>query len=218
MFFFCPSVDNRFLTDTPTKLFLEGKHAHVPMLSGNTNDEFKSFINAENDEDFEKKVREIFGDKADKFLSFKEAHVKVGENNYAPADGIECAVKGAFEHNDKDCYYYLFNPDIPGWDNPGTFHSVDLWFFFETLGLCWRPFVGRHFDLARQICNYLCNFAKTGDPNGNDADGTPIPKWNPYTKENKASMVFTPDGPVLTARNSEFSEFIKEWLIEKGLK
>ena len=26
-------------------------------------------------------------------------------------------------------YYYNFDADIPGWDQPGTFHSVDLWFF-----------------------------------------------------------------------------------------
>ena len=216
-FFFCPSVDGCFLKEPQFKAFLNGRHANVPILSGNTNDEFKSFITAENDEELKEKAREIFGDKADKFLSFKEAYAKEG-NKYAKADGIEYAIKGVFEHNDKNCYYYLFNPDIPGWDNPGTFHSVDLWFFFETLGLCWRPFVGRHFDLARQICNYLTNFIKTGDPNGNDADGTPMPEWIPYTKENKAGMEFTPNGPVPTVRDSEFGEFIKEWINEKSLK
>ena len=187
------------------------------MMAGNTNDEFKSFIMAENDAEFEEKARAIFGDKADKFLSFKNVYEKKG-NQYAEANGIECAIKGVFEHNDKDCYYYLFNPDIPGWDNPGTFHSVDLWFFFETLGLCWRPFVGRHFDLARQICNYLTNFVKTGDPNGNDADGTPMPTWVPYTAENKAGIEFTPNGPVPAVRDSEFGEFIKDWLNEKAMK
>ena len=216
-FFFCPSVDGCFLKEPQFKAFLNGRHANVPILSGNTNDEFKSFITAENDEELKEKAREIFGDKADKFLSFKEAYAKEG-NKYAKADGIEYAIKGVFEHNDKNCYYYLFNPDIPGWDNPGTFHSVDLWFFFETLGLCWRPFVGRHFDLARQICNYLTNFIKTGDPNGNDADGTPMPEWIPYTKENKAGMEFTSNGPEPTVRDSEFGEFIKEWINEKSLK
>ena len=80
-------------------------------------------------------------------------------------------------------YYYRFDPDIPGWDNAGTFHSVDLWFFFETLAKCWRPFVGQHYDLSRMMCNYWVNFIKTGDPNGNDADGKPMPYWYPYEKE-----------------------------------
>ena len=46
--------------------------------------------------------------------------------------------KAAFLLNEKsvkpaNCYYYRFAPDISGEDHPGTFHSVDLWFFFETL-------------------------------------------------------------------------------------
>ena len=48
---------------------------------------------------------------------------------------------------------------------------------------CWRPFDGHHYDLARKMCNYWTNFARTGDPNGLDADGTPMPEWKAYTKE-----------------------------------
>ena len=55
---------------------------------------------------------------------------------------------------------------------------------------CWRPFDGHHFDLARRMCNYWTNFAKNGDPNGNDKDGTPMPVWTPYTKENPSSIQF----------------------------
>ena len=83
-------------------------------------------------------------------------------------------------------YCYCFDPSIPGEDNPGTFHSVDLWFWFESIQKCWRPFKGKHFDLAREMCNYFANFVKTGDPNGLDADGTEMPKWEAYDpdKEN----------------------------------
>ena len=45
-----------------------------------------------------------------------------------------------------------------------------------------------------------------------------MPLWVPYTKENKAGMDFTQNGPVPTVRESEFNEFIKDWLVEKGLK
>ena len=83
----------------------------------------------------------------------------------------------------------VFGPTIPG-DDAGAFHSSDLWFEFETLMKCWRPFDGHHFDLARKMCNYWTNFAKNGDPNGNDKDGTPMPTWTPYTKENPSSIQF----------------------------
>ena len=80
-------------------------------------------------------------------------------------------------------YCYCFDPSIPGEDNPGTFHSVDLWFWFESIQKCWRPFKGKHFDLARVMCNYFANFVKTGDPNGLDADGTEMQKWESYDAE-----------------------------------
>lgn len=87
----------------------------------------------------------------------------------------------------------VFDPHIPGWDNPGTFHSSDLWFVFESLASCWRPFNGKHYDLARHICNYISNFIKTGDPNGSDADGTPMAKWKPYT-QCKGQMRYNEEG------------------------
>ena len=124
------------------------------------------------------------------------------EGKYARVNGIECSAKALFSYgrreNGQRYYYYRFTPDIPGWDNPGTFHSCDLWFFFETLAKCWRPFVGRHYDLARKMCNYWANFIKTGDPNGQDADGSPMPEWKPYSKDEPCEMIFTSDGPVVS--------------------
>ena len=91
-------------------------------------------------------------------------------------------------------FYYFFDVDIPGWDNPGAFHSVDLWFWFESINKCWRPFVGRHFDVARLMCNYFANFIKTGNPNGKDADGTDMPEWKPFTDAGRNCMVFDGEG------------------------
>ena len=151
-YFFTPMIDNVFMDDEPYKLFLEGKHAHVPLMSGNTYDEFPSSIFAGSKEEFEAKAREIFGSKTEKFLSFPEAQKNNG-NQYATLRAIECAVKAAFAHNDKPGYYYCFEPDIPGDDNPGTFHSVDVWFFFDNLDKCWRPLRHRKTDehIFRQL-------------------------------------------------------------------
>ena len=112
---------------------------------------------------------------------------------------VEKSVKEVFDETikapgRKPLYAYGFEPDIPGWDHPGCFHSVDLWFFFESLGKCWRPFKGHHYDLARFMCNYLADFIKTGDPNGKDADGEDMTTWKPYS-EGKFIMHFTSDGP-----------------------
>ena len=106
-------------------------------------------------------------------------------------------------------YFYRFDPEIPGWDDPGAFHSSDLWFAFETLAKCWRPFTGKHYDLARQMCNYWTNFARTGDPNGPDADGTPMPEWLPY-QAGQRKMMFLGDKPELQElEESEFFNYLQ---------
>ena len=96
------------------------------------------------------------------------------------------------KHGIKDKnYFYHFDVDIPGWDNHGKFHSVDLWFWFETLAKCWRPFTGKHYDVSRKMCNYLCNFIKTGDPNGKDCDDSQMPFWENFDSSKGNSLKFT---------------------------
>ena len=213
--------DDIFCVGDPIRLIMENKHANVPMLAGNTADEFPGFIPAKDMETLEKIAVEKYGEKAKEFLAIPEVQKQNAEGFYAPVNGIECMVKAAFirnkeNGNDVPCYYYRFDADIPGWDNPGTFHSVELWFFFETLAKCWRPFKGAHYDLARQMCNYWVNFVKTGNPNGPDADGTPMPEWRPFTREDPFSMVFTTDGPVAEEKEENgLVGFLVEDLLEK---
>lgn len=215
------AVDHHFCVGDPLALFLEGKHVNVSVMAGNTQDEFPNFIPAASKEELAEKARQIFGDNAERFLQFPEAVKEGQEGQFAKVSGIECTVKSLYLSkkqvgDKKNYYYYRFAADIPGWDNPGSFHSVDLWFFFETLAKCWRPFVGRHYDLARQMCNYWANFIKTGDPNGADADGTPMPEWMPYEAENPCEMLFLPDGAVSSCREeTPFKQFLIERVKEK---
>lgn len=208
--------DGCFITKDPIMLANEGHILNIPILAGNTCDEFLNFISAKDESEFEKKVHEIFGiNDGDYFLSFDESKVKLSPNEYAPVSGIELSEKLLFETirkngNNNDCYYYRFNADIPGDDNPGTFHSVDLWFAFETLAKCSRPYEGHHYDLARKMSNYFANFIKNGNPNGMDTNNDPMPEWIPYTKESPYEMEFTKNGPITRREASyEFKKFLK---------
>ena len=157
-----PFADGKVYKEDAVKRFVEGKRAPVPVLSGNTGDEFRSGgINT-----VEKSVKTTFLD----------------------AQAADPAAE--------KMYYYRFDPDIPGRDNAGSFHSCDLWFFFETIGKCWRPFKGRHFDLARQMCDYFANFIKSGNPNGKGWDGEDLPEWDAYCADNRAEMFFSSSGAV----------------------
>ena len=168
----------------------------VPVLLGHTSSEFYSFPEVKTIDEFKEMASEMFGDDADEFLKLcgaesgsieeviKRASVRVIE--YA----IRVAGQANFDTGANTPLYYYNYAEIPGWDNPGSFHSADLWFFFETLAKCWRPFVGKHYDLARMMCNYWANFIRSGDPNGKDSTGEDMPHWEPYTPENPYAMVF----------------------------
>ena len=56
------------------------------------------------------------------------------------------------------------------------------------------------------MCNYWSNFVKTGDPNGNDADGTPMPVWKPYAKGCASDMVFGKNGAESVVRERDTDE------------
>ena len=83
----------------------------------------------------------------------------------------------------KPSYFYFFDRKLPG-DNAGAFHSSELWYEFETLGRCWRPWEACDWELARVMSGYWANFVKTGDPNGET-----LPRWEPYTQEQKQPIL-----------------------------
>ena len=214
-------IDDKFCVGDPLVLFMQGKSVDVPVMAGNTQDEFPSFFMADSEEELQKKAQQMLGEYAEEFLKFPEVRAFEGEGRYGVVNGLECTIKGVFgklkeKGSKQNYYYYKFNPEIPGWDNPGTFHSVDLWFFFETLAKCWRPFVGKHYDLARQMCNYWASFIKTGNPNGQDADGSPMPEWVPYTNEQPAEMLFETEGSICSVKEEPpYKKFISETILRQ---
>ncbi len=217
---FSPCIDGNMMKYDTYDRILNNDYANVPVIAGNTEDEFTSSIFADNDEALEAKARECFGNDADKYLAFDEARRSKVVNMfgtearaYGTISGIELSAKKIALADEKNngrntVYYYRFRPDIPGWDNPGTFHSSDLWFFFDNVDKCWRPFTGRHYDLARQMSGYLVNFIKTGDPNGKDKNGFTLPAWRPVSSAERNEMEFTADGAVPNVDTSEYKTFL----------
>ncbi len=193
-----PTVDGRFLLKDPSDSFLANEYPDVPFLYGYTGDEYDNMAGKrmESLEELQKFAKEKFGDQAEKFLELcnvhsdeevKELFVKDDAFKGRCLNNLTFAVTQV-KNGRKGNYVYRFDPFIPGWDDPGAFHSSELWFMFETLAKCWRPFTGKHYDLARIMCNYWTNFVKTGDPNGNDADGSPMPQWKEFTKEDPSIL------------------------------
>ena len=99
-------------------------------------------------------------------------------------------VNAALGNGCGDIYVYEFNTDIPGEDNPGNFHSVDLWFWFNTIHYCHRAYRGHHYDLSRIMANYLAEFVKHHDPNGIDDDGSQMPEWKKADPDDLHTKLF----------------------------
>ena len=191
------NIDGVFVDDDPVRMMADNRRLQVPLICGHTTGDMGDmFGRARTKEDIRDQIISMVGEEDAKEVldaagydsadldGLKDA-LKINNQRF----GIELLHMNGADHGLTE-YFYSFGPEIPGWDNPGAFHSSDLWFIFETLAKCWRPFQAKHYDLARLMCNYWTNFAKTGDPNGNDADGTPMPVWEKFTNENPRSIMF----------------------------
>ena len=180
---FGEAVDGVFSLRSSQQWFLDANRLPVPVLLGHTSSEFIHCPPAKNEAELRELAARMFGGGAEAFLSrFTPPYTEESIRREGSVNSIEFAVRAAAQHDRRTgwkqpLYYYLFDAEIPGWDHPGTFHSVDLWFFFETLAKCWRPFRGKHYDLARKMCDAWCAFIRTGKPEGEDSQGEPLPAW-----------------------------------------
>ena len=193
---FGEAVDHVFSRRNSQQWFLDPDRLPVPVLLGHTSSEFTHTPPVRDEAELRAFAEKTFGADADRFLACfphpadADAIARTGAVNT-----IEFAIRAAAEAQRRGgpeqlLYYYMFDADIPGWDKPGTFHSVNLWFFFETLAKCWRPFRGVHYDLARQMCDYWCNFIHTGDPNGVDSQNQLLPAWPAFNPADPVRMRF----------------------------
>lgn len=180
-----PVTDGHYLTGNFSDQIIQNERHMVPLMMSNTSSESWETPDVSTVEELEKLAKDQFGADAPAFLDAIRADTLEEMKRNARFSPMELGMRLYFDAALKKDpalpnWGALFDPSIPG-DNAGTFHSSDLWFVFESLASCWRPFRGAHYDLARQMCNYVSNFVRCGDPNGPDADGTPMPAWKPYS-------------------------------------
>lgn len=216
--FWGTNFDGVFQIRDAADSFMMGERLEIPVLMGNTHDEFHITVPADKfpggREALAAAKKACTSSNTEMLFSDKEPDMEGADINSVEFACRLMAESNACREGSAPLFYYDFNLDIPGWDHPGNFHSSDLWFWFETLQKCWRPFVGRHYDAARIMCDYWANFIKNGDPNGIDgsgiisddkgtisdyagtqfaADGPALPQWDAYTKEAPYGLRIAPD-------------------------
>jgi para-nitrobenzyl esterase len=178
-------VDGNFFKENPREIFAAGRQNQVPLLAGWNRDEgnFGGFLkgDAATVENFEKRAREEFKDKAADFLTVYRAK-KVDEVQRAAQDidgdkfiafstwkWLETQVKAS----KAPAYRYRFDQPLPGTQRAN--HSAEIESVFGTQASKKVPWTDLDLKLGGLMMDYWTNFAKRGDPN---AKG--LPNWPLY--------------------------------------
>ncbi len=214
---FTPNVDGVLLPEAAFDAYCHDAHHRIPILTGYNRGETRAFMRRDG---LPRTMAEYdvfaarYGAQEARFRALcpvtTDAEVEALFQNEAFVGMIAGArLFGTLQsRQERTTYLYEFDPDIPGEDHAGSFHGSELWFAYDSLARSWRPFVGWHYNLARQVSGYWANFVKTGDPNGADGLGFPLPVWPAYTEQspvvmklrNTPSAETDPADPVLQLR------------------
>ena len=205
---FEPAIDGRIIRESNFDAYRNNHHQRIPVIAGYNRGEAESFSKVfsaavETVEDF-REYAAGFGDKAEEFMALCQVKDDEDVKKLFSGNAMLDLPAGARlfgylqDSQERETYLYEFNADIPGEDQAGSYHGSEMWFAYDSLARCWRPFTGKHYDLARQVSSYWANFVKTGNPNGKDTAGEELPEWKSFTAENEFVMEFT-DRPMESA-------------------
>jgi len=201
-----PIIDGYVIPGDQYTLYEEGKYNDTPILVGYNSDEGLSFLRVNTPEEYIASVRERYG-------KFAEALIKAYPAGQAsvPKTARDLARDAAFgwhtwiwarlqsEMGKSKVFYYYFDqhPEYPE-DSPqadhGSPHGQDVPYVFQHLNTSNPRLTEADSVISNAMAIYWTNFAKYGDPNGED-----VPEWPAFSDANPAVMYFsqTPQtGPV----------------------
>ncbi len=192
---FRPGADGYVVPNDLYSLYQAGSFNDTPVLLGHTSDESAAMGGRGNitPEEFEKQIKSQYGSFAEAILN---AHPHATDEEAAKASRMVRNESGfalntwtwsrlqtrngtgkAFQ------YYYDYHPGNP---EGGSGHGSDVPFAFQTLagGRQGNP-TPEALELSDMISSYWVDFAKTGDPNGQD-----LPQWPAFSEDDPKVMVF----------------------------
>ena len=198
-----PIVDGWIIPQPPRMQFMAGKHNRVPLLTGAMADEYRGLganIPEMSKDAYEARVRQRFSERADAVLneyrsisdtSTQEAWRKISTHAFFAWQSRTMAT--LLDALGDDAYVYHFShptsvfrlyiparPDFPlpgGTRGLGAFHSGDLAYVFNNVGLVGVEWQDWDYTLSDLISSYFVNFAASGNPNGPG-----LPPWNVYQR------------------------------------
>ncbi|MBR1877096.1 MAG: carboxylesterase family protein [Lachnospiraceae bacterium] len=216
-FHFQPVIDGVFLKETPASAYISGRAKRIPVLAGYNRGEISSFWSMfmqlpENTHQFDEFVKR-YGDAEGEIRRIGGIKNDNDVRRFFDDDGFSDMITGTlffgqlWEQYGLKVFLYEFDADIPGDDKPGSYHGCEMWFAYDSLARCFRPFRGKHYDLAEQVSSYWVNFVKTADPNGTDLFGTELPGWKAFDSSNEFLMLFKDEPEPSVYKPGELMKF-----------
>lgn len=212
-----PSVDGKYVTQSPFEPAPAEFSKNIPMLIGSNLNEFnynnRALITPKTMEEVKATLAERYGaENVDKYISLYKAaypdetapqRMLVFDTNFRGGAINQATVKS--NQAGAPVYTYLLTWQSPVNDGSlGGCHGMELPFMFNNIELA-RTLTGCGKDayvLEDKISSAWINFIKTGNPNGKN-----LPEWTPYTVRNGATMIFDNECKVVHNHDKELIEF-----------
>ena len=189
-----PIEDGYVLPSSIADIYANGKQNDVALILGWNLDDKVSGPPVKADL-FKQQIQKQYGINADKIFQYYPA-----SNDSIAAISQENLSRDAFfgvqgfawanaqtQKGKSKVFLYNFNRKLPAYTsatNFGAFHTGEVPYVFNNLKTVHRPWEDVDIQLADQMSTYWANFAKTGNPNGND-----LHQWPSYTPQNDKVLI-----------------------------
>ncbi|MBQ9411470.1 MAG: carboxylesterase family protein [Oscillospiraceae bacterium] len=142
---------------------------------------FQEDTTAAMDRDRVKNISYMLGSNRNDLLVTPEM-LASGEKSVLYRGAIEWSQLMEERHGNPSYVYYMTHE--PAGDDWGAFHGAELWYMFDTMDRCWRPFNESDYRLRDAMMDYWTSFMKTGVPvSGVGGAWRPCTREDPFVKE-----------------------------------
>lgn len=216
MFGFAPSVDGKVLVQQPFSPGFADFSNDIPVMIGTTLNELVNTAYGEKDltlEQAKERLTKTYGNKTEQFINlYAKAYPDYTPQDLLSIDTVfrpfTIITADAKSKESAPLYSYFL-----AWKSPvengskGSFHGLDIPLAFNNVDLRkdWASTTKEAYELADKMSSAWLNFAKKGNPN---VEGK-LPKWEPYTAENGATMYFDNPCKIVNNHDRELMDFVR---------
>jgi para-nitrobenzyl esterase len=217
---FWPVMDGYVITGDQYELYQAGKYNDVNVIIGTNSDEGAMFVRPSKPEDYKAGIEGRFGKFSDRVLELYPGSTE--QETYTSSADIFRETAFAWpswawanlqsETGKSNVFVYYFDQQQPA--SPfspvkprGAGHAAEIPYVFDHLDK--NQFGAEDQQLANAMINYWANFAKTGNPNGND-----LVEWPEYSKNDSQVLYLNNNihaGPVPNIEKLNLMEEYFKW-------